>query len=106
MDGHVARLTPTVPDDADGLLTDTVDTMEVFTWLPGERDIRMDFEPYDGEGAEYVGRRPYWRSPEPGTYKEVLGAVMPIDYPESLSCAWRTRYDAWVKLGNEARDRD
>jgi prepilin-type processing-associated H-X9-DG protein len=105
LDGHVALLTPNVPDDPNGLLTDTIDTMESFTWLPGERDIRYDWDYYQGEVAEYQGRRPYYCDPEEGTYKYVDGLLMPIDYPEELNCAWRTFHDAWRILPNEPADR-
>jgi prepilin-type processing-associated H-X9-DG protein len=105
LDGHVALLTPIVPDDPNGLLTDTVDTMQTFTWLPGERNIRFDWDPYDGEVEEYLGRVPYWTDPEEGTYKYVDLARMPIDFPEELSCAWRTVNDAWIRLPNEPHDR-
>ncbi len=105
LDGHVASLTPIVPDDPNGLLTDTVDTMQVFTWLPGERDVRFDFESYRGEIEEYQGRRPYWWNPEEGTYKYVDQVRMPIDYPEELSCAWRTVNDAWIVLPNDPNRR-
>jgi len=105
LDGHVARLTPNVPDDPNGLLTDTIDTFQSFTWLPGERDIRYDFDSYQGEVEEYLGRRPFFVNPPEGTYKLVAGAKMPIDFPEELSCGWRTENDAWIKLPNEGRDR-
>jgi prepilin-type processing-associated H-X9-DG protein len=106
LDGHVASLTPNVPDDPNGLLTDTVDTTESFTWLPGERGIRYDFDSYQGEIEEYQGRQPYFLDPNEGTYKEILsGTKVPIDYPEELNCSWRTYYNAWRKLPNEDRDR-
>jgi prepilin-type processing-associated H-X9-DG protein len=105
LDGHVAPLTPIVPDDPNGLLTDTVDTMEVFTWLPGERNLRFDSDSYQGEIEEYQGRRPYWMNPEEGTYKYVGGWRMPIDYPEELNCVWRTVNDAWIILPNDPDDR-
>jgi prepilin-type processing-associated H-X9-DG protein len=106
VDGHVALLTPNVPDDLEGLLNDTVDTMQVFTWLPGERNLRLPQDPYEGEVPEYEGRRPYWVFPEEGTYKDVAGTLLPIDYPEELSCNWRTANDAWVKLPSDPEDRD
>jgi prepilin-type processing-associated H-X9-DG protein/prepilin-type N-terminal cleavage/methylation domain-containing protein len=105
VDGHVAPLTPIVPDDAEGLLTDTVDTMLSFTWLPGERDIRPLGAPYQGELEEYWGLRPYWTDPEEGTYKRVQNLLVPIGFPEELSCSWRTFNSAWLKLPNDPRDR-
>jgi prepilin-type processing-associated H-X9-DG protein len=105
LDGHVALLTPNVPEDPNDLLTETIDTMESFTWLPGERDIRFDFDTYEGEVAEYQGLRPYFTNPDEGTYKYVDGLLMPIDYPEELNCAWRTVNQAWLRLPNDPRDR-
>ena len=106
LDGHVALLTPNVPDDYEGLLTDTVDTMQSFTWLPGERNIRFDFDEYQGEVEEYQGLRPYFVDPEEGTYKIILDSVeVPIDYPEELNCAWRTVNEAWLRLPNDPLDR-
>jgi prepilin-type processing-associated H-X9-DG protein len=106
LDGHVALLTPNVPEDPNGLLTDTIDTMESFTWLPGERDIRHQFDPYAGEVEEYQGRQPYFVDPDEGTYKVILGDVkVPIDFPEELNCAWRTVNDGWLRLPNDPRDR-
>jgi len=105
LDGHVAQLTPIVPDDPNDLLTGTVDTMQSFTWLPGERNLRFDWSPYEGEVEEYQGRVPYWTNPAEGTFKYVLSAQMPIDYPEELSCAWRTANWAWITLPNDQRYR-
>ena len=99
-DGHVALLTPNVPEDPNDLLTDTVDTMESFTWLPGERNTRYDFNNYQGTVEEYVGWRPFFLDPDEGTYRELetIGSTVPIDYPSELNCAWRTVNDAWLKL--------
>jgi prepilin-type processing-associated H-X9-DG protein len=106
LDGHVALLTPNVPDDPNGLLTDTIDTMESFTWLPGERDVRYDWDYYHGEVEEYQGRRPYYMDPDEGTYKTILNGVrVPIDFPEELNCSWRTVNDAWLRLPNDPSER-
>jgi prepilin-type processing-associated H-X9-DG protein len=105
LDGHVAPITPIVPEDMDQLLEGTVDTMASFTWLPGELNLRFDFHPYRGQVEEYAGRRPYALDPDPGTFKDVAGATMPIDYPEYLSCSWRTVNRAWAKLPSAPRDR-
>ena len=106
VDGHVSLLTPNVPEDYDGLLTDTVDTMQSFTWLPGERNLRYSGESYQGSIAEYIGRDPYFGRPDEGTYRVLdnLYAV-PADYPEELHCNWRTTHEAWQRLPNDPRQR-
>lgn len=104
LDGHVALITPLVPQNQGELLR-TVDTMESFTWLPGESTIRYDWDSYSGVVPEYQGRVPYWTDPEPGTFKQTPDGVMPIDYPEFLGCRWRTVNQAWVNLPADPANR-
>ena len=105
-DGHVSLLTPHVPDDLEGLLTDTIDTTQAFTWLPGERNLRATLSEYGGTIEEHAGRRPYTANPEEGTYRRLDDQwTVPADYPEELHCGWRTRHAAWQRLPNSPRHR-
>jgi prepilin-type N-terminal cleavage/methylation domain-containing protein len=69
LDGHVARIVPNLAGFVDGDPLNnpdrTVDTTKYFTWLPGEKTTRMDFEAYGGEVEEWrtadPPRQPYWR---------------------------------------------
>ena len=107
-DGHVSLLTPNVPEDLEGLLNDTVDTMESFTWLPGERNMRGSGSVYQGSVEEYIGLQPFFVEPDEGTYRMLNAgneAVVPIDYPAELNCGWRTLNQAWRTLPNDLRMR-
>jgi prepilin-type processing-associated H-X9-DG protein len=109
LDGHVTRLVPNLgglrmpssPDNPDR----TVDTTKYFTWLPGERTTRFDFDPYRGEIEEFEGRSPYYlQNPEDpdGTHGHT-----PAGFPlEDLSVSYKTRFNLWREYGNEARERD
>ena len=106
LDGHVALLTPNVPQDPNDLLTDTVDTMQSFTWLPGERNTRLSYQAYHGQVPEYQGLRPFWFDPPEGSYRVILNNVkVPIDFPDELHCSWRTVNQAWVRLPNDPSNR-
>ncbi len=97
-DGHVGLITPRVPHNVIELRELTVDTEQVFTWLPGEKTYRFDSDAYRGTRPEFLNRVPAWvNSP----YKLVEGARMPVDYPEHLSCDWRTANRAWKKFPND-----
>ncbi|MBU0640556.1 MAG: hypothetical protein KKB50_16975 [Planctomycetes bacterium] len=98
-DGHVRAIVPQVPSDPYELLYETVDTMQSFTWLPGERPIRRIDDEYRGEVPAYQGMHPYWTNPL--DWKSVAGQDMPPDYPEALSCAWRTVTQSWVRFPND-----
>lgn len=99
-DGHVARLVPRVPQNYTELRFNTIDTMQHFTWLPGEDTWRYSFDAYNGDVAEYEGREPY-----SGPSKYVAGERVDIDFPEELSAKWRTANDAWIRLPSDPADR-
>ncbi len=101
-DGHVSLLTPRVPSSPAELLK-TVDTVGTFTWLPAEKPNRFDFASYQGEIVDWRGRLPeFVRSPG----KIIAGnQSVPYDFPEKLSCNWRTVNRAWRKLPDTDRER-
>jgi hypothetical protein len=94
-DGHVAMIVPTVPTTVKEL-RNAVNTLESFTWLPGERNTRFDYDRYSGSVPKYQGRQPF--GVDPPQWKNVAAGRMPVDYPEHLSVGWRTLNRAWVKF--------
>jgi prepilin-type processing-associated H-X9-DG protein len=117
LDGHVARIvpnlagyvplgeiTPTNPDR-------TVDTMKYFTWLPGERTVRLDSNAYNGEIDEFRGRRPHWRTntmPNPLDDRDHLThgdfgyGFAPPSFPIQEMCVnYKTYYWQWKRLPSD-----
>ncbi|MBN2445366.1 MAG: prepilin-type N-terminal cleavage/methylation domain-containing protein [Phycisphaerae bacterium] len=93
-DGHVVPIRPRVPTTRNELLWDTVDTMKVFTWLPGEYCMRYSTEHYRGKVAFYK---------ENGFIFPKLARATgdPPGFPEQLDPNYRTRNNLWTKLPNE-----
>lgn len=115
-DGHVAPVQPKVPTNVQEVLYGTVDTVNTFTWLPGESAGRARFYTYQqnngpGRITAFDGRRPRFaevRMSGRGGYNPVGGAPgnsegssdnwHPGGYPETLNAAWRTVHNAWRNL--------
>lgn len=102
VDGHTSFLKPTRPEIPQLLMNGTVDTALRFTWLPGERGNRYDWERYQGEVQTWLEP---WRYPAYTTeyHKRIFygggdGDMMPNDFPEELSCNWRTYKRIWRKM--------
>lgn len=95
MDGSVRRQVVVIPAAqtvTDLLLMGTSDTEAAFTWLPGERDYRMDNDRYRGTHSEWQELHPelwdlgtWWKQPRT---------------PDELNPIWRTQNNAWMKLPN------
>jgi prepilin-type N-terminal cleavage/methylation domain-containing protein/prepilin-type processing-associated H-X9-DG protein len=126
-DGHVSYLTPRVQrvHDLNTLRSETVDTANYFTWLPGEwssreydgkystgnyagRVLDFDLEP----GSSKTKRLPHWvnvRTTGRGG-KRIDGTSgndnwHPYNYPEELNAAWRTINKVWRNLPAEGAAR-
>jgi len=100
-DGHVALVPPRRPQTIEEFrdpIGVTVDTIRVFTWLPGEPTTRFDWEEYRGMVEQWRGRLPARIA---GNTKTIPGGdVVPPSYPEQLSVNWRTFTRSWKKLPN------
>lgn len=103
VDGHAGTLTPNLALTPQ-TIHNTVDTSRVFTWLPGERTNRFDFDPYNGEIVEWIGRKPYWTF---GYGKKMTnGSVVPANFPElELHAAEKTNKRAWRRMPQRWQDR-
>lgn len=95
LDGHVGLVTPRRPAGLDDFRTRTVDTLNAFTWLPGETSDRMDVSPY-GAGAFTE-----WRDRMPS----FTGFQFPRTLPRELDLVWRTNNRKWSKLPNNPLER-
>lgn len=119
-DGHVVAQTPkrntggTPPERTRFALFESVDTVDAFSWLPGENPSRAWDGAYQGVGgydlgvADYFDRRPAWvGADQTGDAKVISNANNwhPSGFPDQLSAAWRTDTNAWGKLPNEQADR-
>jgi len=106
LDGHSTLIKPIVPASTVDL-DFTVNTLSAFSWLPGERTTRYDWDPYDGSIDLYRGppaRVPAWTY-EGGT-PAISGQVLPSDYPVADLCATeRTNRSLWKKFPNGWRQR-
>jgi prepilin-type N-terminal cleavage/methylation domain-containing protein/prepilin-type processing-associated H-X9-DG protein len=110
VDGHVARLKPNlgryVPNPTPTNPDRTVDTAKAFTWLPGEKTTRFDFDPYEGEIEEYRGLYPKYLANRPDKPNRPTLAHTPSGYPlEDLCVSYKTRFKLWTKLPNNAAGR-
>jgi len=106
-DEHVSLLRPNLSadldiDDPNGLET-AVDTVNTFTWLPGERTDRYDSTPYEGLIEEYHGRLPAWQME--GGRQNYEGTEYAAGFPWELDCRERAHRNAWRKLPNDWRNR-
>jgi len=106
-DGHVVLLKPKFAKRPQDVLHNTVDTSTTFTWLPGERNTRLDYDNYRGEVEGWkVPQVPAPRFPaylsENNKYavdeNDVRLDFVPAAFPQELSTNWRTFYRAWKKL--------
>lgn len=123
-DGHVDAITPKKPANASELLYATVDTLKSFTFRPGEspRRKRTDYYGQDSGCPTLYEDWMKFANPGAGRPAPVIWAVdvdksrsakklggadnyHPFDYPEELSCTWRTNNDRWIKLPNNSIDR-
>ena len=104
---NVSLLVPRRPHDLGELRDRTVDTSRTFTWLPGERSRRLDYEPYAGEILKWRGRSPARLTDSPKRLEFSNGTWQYVtqDYPEQLNPNWRTDNNLWRKLPNRDGDR-
>ncbi len=111
-DGHVKVLSPgPVKCDFFRRGEGTFDTVNAFTWLPGERPHRGRDDAYDGAIDDFRGRVPAhvkakngdldgkWVGPAGGD------SIHPSAYPEELSANYRTLHRIWRKLPSAFRER-
>jgi prepilin-type processing-associated H-X9-DG protein len=121
LDGHVSPLRPRRPRSLPEIYSRTTDTARAFTWLPGEHPLRYDWEPYQrdpesGRPASYPGEIEDYFTRVParvsGNTKAIRwgsgdGGVdwMPEDFPEELSCNWRTAFHRWRYFPSDPADR-
>lgn len=102
VDGHVVTVYPRVPRTLEELER-TVDTSRTFTWLPGERTTRFDFDPYEGDVEEWRGRYPAYL--HQSGKKLMSGMEVPAGFPEELAATERTNRDWWRKFPNNSSER-
>jgi len=100
-DAHVARVVPRVPRDVRELRDRTVDTMRAFTWLPGERPLRMDNWPYQGEVEDWLTRPP--RHPRLAGLNGGSWEMNPSMPRDELDPARITATNGWRRLPNVLR---
>jgi prepilin-type processing-associated H-X9-DG protein len=94
-DGHVATVQPRIPANRNELLKNTVDTVKLFTWLPGEYSLRSSADSYErGEIA-------FYKSPPRFPKFIEQGWDMPPGYPDELDPNYRTEHHLWQKFPNE-----
>lgn len=129
VDGHVETITPKRPSNQLELLFDTVDTVNAFTWLPGESASRSRFHFYNGPNAgsndnpnvrirQFDRRRPKWaevRATGRGGYNPINGSSgngagasdnwHPGGYPPELNASWRTENRAWRNIESNPNNR-
>lgn len=110
MDAHVGLVTPRVPRSISELRAKTIDTMKVFTWLPGESPRRRDLFYYSEPSENAVGEIPEWADRLPNMNRkrsrgEPDNLQFPRSMPDYLDLNWRTANGAWKKLpaANDAR---
>ncbi len=94
MDGHVQLVRWIRPTDFRQFRRPHVDTMNYFTWLPGERSVRLDGDQYEGQVEEWFEQRSPRHSFTP-----------PKNYPNELSANWRTQNRAWTEIPDLEPDR-
>jgi len=104
VDGHVALLRPNL-DVTPETIHDTVDTLKTFTWLPGERTDRFDFDRYRGQVQEWVRERRQPAYLTQNGQEFINGQKAPANYPWELNCSERTNHEAWQKLPDSWRRR-
>lgn len=88
MDGSVRRGFPLA---GTGCTIPTSDTEETFTWLPGERELRL-------AGGSYRGSHSKWDGDTPELATQGINPAMPSE----LDVEWRAGHDASIKLPNHA----
>lgn len=95
VDGHVAPIAPKRPNSIAEWRTRTVDTVQVFTWLPGETSDRLDISPYgNGQITDWATR-----TPTCSNYQ------FPAGLPNYLDMNYRTEHRIWNQLPNNVQDR-
>ena len=104
-DSHVSFVEPRRPKSVIELRDKCVDRNKVFSWLPGERDLRFDNDRYKGEILEWRmekswdglnGRVPYF------AYQEF---AMPRTFPKELDPLYRSQKELWKKLPGKMEGR-
>ncbi len=121
-DGHTGVLEPKRPASLSDLFYKTVDTVQTFTFLPGESSTRDYANPY-GEGGNsqnperivaFEGRLAKFAKAKanPGTVGRNYGrggmgsdAWHPNGMPSELIANWRTDNNAWTKLPDGGLER-
>ncbi|MGE0478870.1 MAG: type II secretion system protein [Phycisphaerae bacterium] len=107
MDGHVGVLVPRPQQTLRDWRTKTVDTVQAFTWLPGEQSWRRDWNSYGwgpapGEIEDY---RPRFPAQNRNRDEEAPALSFGKGMPEHLDLNWRTANRMWRKLPSDVESR-
>jgi prepilin-type N-terminal cleavage/methylation domain-containing protein/prepilin-type processing-associated H-X9-DG protein len=124
LDGHVGQVQPKTASSPAELVWGTVDTVNTFTWLPGESAGRRGVAMYQEGGnrpdriTAYDNKRPKFgqvRITGQGGYNPINGSFGASDdvsnnwhpggYPELLNAAWRTTTGVWRNLPAHSSNR-
>lgn len=93
-DQHVSLFYPRVPTSSIDLRNrGTFDTVRAFTWLPGEKDTRMDNDIYRGEVEEWKNKRRPALAPAGRWVKHP-------SYPDEIWPEYRSANRIWSHLPN------
>jgi len=100
-DGHVERIAPNLGGyhypDVPTTPDETVDTVKAFTWMPGERTTRFDYDSYNGQIEDLRGQQPEFAK---------RNYALPTDFPkEDLDVNTKTTLENWRKLPANERMR-
>lgn len=116
-DSHASAITPKPPTNQQELWYQTVDTVQAFSWLPGESGIRdyqtqwggaSGTDPYEMtqviDNPALRNKKPKWLEARDNGSAKRLGTneFHPYSYPDDLSPAWKTNNNAWRKLPNRS----
>ncbi|GMU80858.1 MAG: hypothetical protein AMXMBFR47_07290 [Planctomycetota bacterium] len=96
VDGHVSPLAPRRPASIQEWRTRTIDTVQTFTWLPGETSDRLDVSQYSANGQITE-----WRDRYPACSR----LAFPGGMPQYLDLNYRTANRLWKELPNNVADR-
>jgi prepilin-type processing-associated H-X9-DG protein len=105
MDGHAEPIKPRRPKNARELLDKTVDTAKVYTWLPGEKNIRLGEEAYNawpGAVRSWINRRPFCSN---FTFEPRYANQLTDSATRGLAPDVRTANFLWKRLSNNVQDR-
>lgn len=103
LDGHVKKAIPNpqgIVPPSSTQFDQTVNTVSMFTFLPGEDAKRYDWDAYKGLVTDYTGRVPQWVTGQ--GQKLINNSVVPWDYPgDLLAPSQKTDKSLWRKFPND-----